>query len=226
MEAFAKILYEQFFLRDALGKIAPGALTILAAIAVLSPKFWGHILSLNNEEFAGPFLFVFYVLVISICWTVGLALQVVGEIIGLHSASSRPMGIFLIFGKKCKRRNLAALRYQRCRKQLIYQNLACNKDFKSNVERLVVLREASGNFALALLCASIFFLIDNRCLISLALLAGGVLLLYSHYLHAAREAIFEIGTLLNGKLITERRARVMFELIPKCFGESWLICNR
>lgn len=67
MGDLAKILYQQFFLRDVLGKVAPGSVVIFA----LQRLFEINLLALiPTGKVEGPWLLVLYVVAIPVCYIV------------------------------------------------------------------------------------------------------------------------------------------------------------
>lgn len=97
-------------------------------------------------------------------------------------------------------------------------------EVKSQRERFVVLKEASGNFAIAFVILAVSCLINKpTCLkplggFILLLLVAALILEVSHYLHGARQASFEIRALSRFGL-SQENAKKMFAMIPNWTGE-------
>ncbi len=87
MIELAKTLYEKFFMRDALGKVTPGFIAILALVHASGIEPVDLMADVPAED---PWLLVVYVPIIPACYLVGLGLQTVGEYLALHSANPRP----------------------------------------------------------------------------------------------------------------------------------------
>jgi hypothetical protein len=135
---FANILYKNFFLRDLLGKIVPGAIAFLALYSII-PKDAVSIVSIPHtfDWLLGLVLFVSFMLF-------GTCVQTIGELLGLHSAHPRPLVAFLRNEKGVTARDLFRGRMARFAKE-------ANDTEKEQRERYIYLKEGTGNFALALL---------------------------------------------------------------------------
>lgn len=200
----AKVLYDDLFKRDLLGKIGPGSLALLAlALAMEVPKL---LTSLPNG-----LQWLVVVASVALAFVMGVALQVVGELLGLHSASPRPSRLLLFkTGGSWQRANSAF----EWRLSLIRNATADQWRSGSQMqrERFVVLKEASGNMGLALLVVVGCLLARDSMehlavLVSVAALA--FFLVVSHYRHARRQENFEINVLEQSGLVSAGDAHKM-----------------
>ena len=211
MSDIIKVLYEKFLMRDLLGKVSPGFVAVATVLSALDVK----IANLFPDE---RFLWILWVSALPVLFLVGLALQIVGEFIGLCSPSPRPRYILFRVG------NLICWGLHKLTKCDIFLNWRnVNEDFdqrvsiicsapkevleghfQANYERFVYLKEGSGNMALVLFVVWIWLLqntkwTDIRCIFLVAL---ALALWASHWLHAYRQAKFEILTLNKIKVTT------------------------
>jgi hypothetical protein len=203
MDTFARILYQKFFLRDVVGKIAPGGVAVLAVVQNLERLQSGGVL------FAFVALGVFFLL--------GLALQVVGELIGLLSASPKPHHVLLLPVGWLQRLPVCAHWWQvneDSTERLTRLQCALPGQISTEAlaywEYLAALREGAGNLALALLVAAMSFETGSIGMVALLLF---FLLWSSHKLFAKRQARFEITILARTGLLsreeTTRMGRTM-----------------
>jgi hypothetical protein len=88
MGDLAKILYEKFFMRDLLGKVGPGFVATFAVLKTLDVDVTAVV---PRKEA----LWLLWVAALPALYIAGLALQISGERLGLHSASPKPR--FLLF---------------------------------------------------------------------------------------------------------------------------------
>jgi len=205
ISALARVLYDDFFKRDLLGKIGPGS---LAAAAVLETCH----LDISQFQILKDWPWFSLVVLLPTLYVLGLGLQIAGELIGVHSASPRPR-YFLYFRTKGKWRKTNDDFDKRL--QLI-KNLARDKwlpDASKQRERFVVLKEASGNMAIATII--VFVCLLKSQLVWWAILSGiiAVVLYSSHILHAKRQAIFEVNTLKDIGSLTQQEADEMLSRI-------------
>ena len=93
MDDFAKILYRKFFLRDVLGKIAPGliATTAFLYFVGITPETVVPKLVPNDN-----WRWLFFIAAVPIFHSIGLGLQIAGEWTGAHSYSPRPHHLLFI----------------------------------------------------------------------------------------------------------------------------------
>lgn len=189
MGDFTKILYEKFFIRDVLGKLGPGAIaTVILLYAVADPKSAATIAKLLEGGVA-------FFIALPLFYMVGIALQISGERIGLHSSSPRPRYI-LVFFRSCG--NWAKANTDLDDRLVLIQTAPPDKwtdGAKEQRERLVYLKEGSGNMALALFVAAVCLYAWPQT--SISLLAGifTIVLYVSHLMHAERQARFEVNVL-------------------------------
>ena len=185
MADLAKILYEQFFRRDLLGKVGPGLL-----VAFLFQDQFSE-LGVSIDLSASGLL-----VVVPFAYALGVALQIGGEYVGLHSASPYP---HRVFRRTTGRWHDANIHF---RDRLTIVRAAAKEgnwsaDQESQRERFVVLKELSGNYSTALFVLLAVNLVGSDRNVPLAVFAGVLasLLWLSHRLHALRQAQFEINSL-------------------------------
>jgi hypothetical protein len=219
MNDLAKILYERFFMRDVLGKVAPGFIVLLTFIYL--SKLDQFKIALDTK-LDGPLQVVVYVIIVPVCYLFGLALQIFGESFGLHSPSPQPLKFLFVF-----RTRSWSEAYNQHRDRLTMINTMIDDkdkraDVKSQRERFVYLKEGSGNLALALAgMATVIFVerpdaLKDQSGIIIGFLCGiAAILEVSHYLHGARQAGFEIRALRDAGLLTETDCKNMFLRIPR-----------
>lgn len=223
MQDFATVIYEKFFMRDLLGKFAPGLILLVAVSRALG--FSSYDLPTNDQ-----WVWLFWIAAIPVSLLSGLTLQTVGELVGLHWGTTYPQRFLLLSpGGSILRRFCSRLG---CQKFLNNWKLALDDrrlrlakfkgapgeilgdDAKSQRERLVYLREGSGNLGLAVLVLTLSLAIEppyNHSGLStnLGLIVVGVLLLVTHALHTKRQATFEIGALKDANLLDPNEAKDM-----------------
>lgn len=205
MNDFAKVLYEKFFMRDFLGKLGPGAI-----VAVL---FWKALASNSSiSELANIPGFILWVVGVPLAYSLGLGLQILAEFIGIHSGSPAPRYILFFPTKFAANADIderIALIGNADDSQWTDTN-------RSQWERYVVLKEAAGNMGSALL---VFLILFATGLLGSELVGGKVLWVFggvftaccfmSHWIHANRQANYEIRTLELKDLITKEKAEKM-----------------
>jgi hypothetical protein len=226
MDGWAQVLYSKFFLRDVLGKVIPGAIAVL----VLWHSFTSDSLADLPEKVFGakdPYQWVLLLGSIPLCLLFGLALQIFGENLGAHSASPAPHHLFFqsIRKKGDNYKNWGqinddfALRLELIRAKSKELGL----DVIEQRDRLVYLKEGSGNLSLALAVGSIMGWLGKIGFSKLDLDFGPLVLFsllvvpfwYVHWLHARRQASFEIGTLRKAGFLDVLTANDMKERLPK-----------
>lgn len=205
-EGFFGALYKRFFLRDVMGKFAPGAV-VLAAI-------WWRVGAVPPWKdpwlpAEGLWLWSLLLLAVPVAHTVGVALQVVAERIGLHASPPRPQRI-LFFIKPWKH---AAKDYD---DRLALIRTATPAEWPEGAEeqreRFVALKEAPGNLGPAVLVASLLFAPTHQWAWYVGL-GLSVALLAAHYDMTGRQASFEINALeRTGRLSKEQAARMRAHL--------------
>jgi hypothetical protein len=201
----AKVVYDDFFRRDVLGKLGPGLLAALPLALVAGfDKDRMTVLPSFPE-------WLFWVAAIPLVYSLGVALQITGELIGLLSPSPRPRQI-LFFRP---RGNWAAVNDDFDDRVALISNASSQQlsdGAQKQRERYVVLKEASGNWSLALMVVAVYLAIyvspTPKGAIAVCLLAA-LALWASHIVHARRQAIFEINTLRNSGIISQQRAQEM-----------------
>jgi hypothetical protein len=186
-------------MRDLLGKVAPGFVAVSAGASALS-------LDVRQYLPDDRTLWLLWTSALPILFLVGLAVQIASEFIGLHSASPRPR--YVLFGLG----NLIAHALGRDGWSLVNRDFdmrlamlrnppagALSAEFYAQRERWVYLKEGSGNMATALFIAGVCLVgrtgIQFWCPIVLMTFGLSLVLYLSHWIHAHRQAIFEIRTL-------------------------------
>ncbi len=191
MEELLKSLYEKFLLRDVLGKVTPGALATTASAWALGYATPPLLTTLKDWNwYALALIPVFYL--------VGVALQIIGEFLGLHSAAPYPKAILLVPTRKTWRQA-----YDDFSSRLSLIRRATSAQWppaaQEQRERFVYLKEGCGNMALALLLLALArpaWMAPHAFGQQSFLLALGALFMWlSHVIHARRQATFEIKTL-------------------------------
>lgn len=152
-------------------------------------------------------------LLVPFAYAIGLALQMAGEFLGIHSASPYPRYmLFIPTGGRWRRANLgfevrlAAIRTAPAERW--------GESANRQRERYVVLKELSGNFASATFLFSISTYITGQILapaVAIGILA--VLLYLSHVVHARRQARFEIDSLSAKQQISQDEANAMRDML-------------
>jgi len=206
---FAKILYEKFFLRDVLAKITPGFVVLVAFVwSFLDHTIWD---ALVNAQ--GLALWAIYLATLPLCYITGLGLQIAGEVFGVHSPSPRPAGIWYFFWSDAKKAF--------CDHRERLSSMQKIPDVKDQRERYVVLKEASGNFCLALFVVGfgVFYVNppwSSRGAIPILVfvVVAAFIMWVAHRIYGARQAAFEIRSLRDAGILCDARATKMFELIP------------
>lgn len=199
MDTFARLLYQKFFLRDVVGKIAPGGIAVLAVVQ-----------NLERLQIGGV---IFTFVALGVFFLFGLALQVVGELLGLLSASPKPHHVLLapvgwlqrlpVFAHWWQVNEDSTERLTRLQCALPGQVSA---EAMAYWEYLAALRESAGNLALALLVTAMSFETGSIGVVALLLF---FLLWSSHKLFAKRQARFEITILARAGLLSGEETRRM-----------------
>ncbi|MBM3518485.1 MAG: hypothetical protein FJX56_11600, partial [Alphaproteobacteria bacterium] len=87
-------LYDRFLLRDVVGKLFPGAVTlfgILALIPASLDKRWRPDIIFSSSEVPNA---AYVVAAITSTYVMGLLVQAAGEMVGYHCSTSRPESPF------------------------------------------------------------------------------------------------------------------------------------
>ncbi len=199
-----KTLYDEFFKRDLLGKFGPGSMAILAVSVALNV---GTHLSVNPN--AVQWLIV--VAAVPLAFVTGVSLQIVGELLGLHSASPRPRYI----GFRPSKGKWKEVNDDYDKRLILIRNASEDKwraGSKAQRERFIVLKETCGNNGLALLVVLGCLLArwsSDRLGATVVVAVLALLCLVSHFLHATRQARFEIGVLEQSNLLDKNYADAM-----------------
>lgn len=210
MSDFANIIYEKFFMRDLLGKILPGFIVTITLFSICGIQNFSDLIPFEEIR---PILWV-----IILPWSLltGLALQILGELLGLHSSSPRPKRL-LFFFRPCNKiwRKVNEDFKERFDKLKNASDIEWTKNSKEQRERFVYLKEGSGNLSLSLLFLFVYLISSGEkfFIIPFSLLIFSLFLYWSHLLHATRQARFEIGVLKNSKLLEEKEADEMLKRI-------------
>lgn len=176
--AFFDALYGRFLLRDVFGKILPGWVTIIVILRRLDLSLFDMI-GLQSQVAA-------FVVTSGIAWIISFALQEVGSYLGLISLWPKAAGS-------------EEVRYP----MLIRFLAVATDDEKRNVERLVVIKEATGLATVAILVAGVVWLTlmpvlgDHIAIgavqyfvVLVLLFLGGAALRHSHVTHRNREQTY------------------------------------
>ncbi len=201
MSDLTKVLYEKFFMRDLLGKVGPGFVAIVSILKVLNVDV--STLMPGKET-----TWLLWVAALPIIYMVGVSLQILAELVGLHSASPKPRYVLfkLSTGDWCKANDDFDLRLTKIR------NATSDKwgdGAKEQRERFVYLKEGSGNFAVASFIVILTLLFDKpkeHFSEIIILIFLSIAMYASHIIHAKRQARFEIRTLFEASLINEQEA--------------------
>jgi len=130
-------LYNDFLLRDLFAKIVPGMIVIITSLYIMNTEQIYHQIS---SEIKGVLVF----LLVGTSWTVGYAIQQIGE-------------IFKLIIHHPKQYNDSEVRYSF---RLKFNKLATKTELQQ-VERFAVIKEASGNMAISLLFVIIIILFND-----------------------------------------------------------------
>lgn len=242
MDALAKILYNDFFLRDVLGKITPGFLVFFTVLKVINHDF--HPLKLLDGGTLDRW--VSLVGTVAVSYLVGLALQLGGKLLGVHSPSPYPNHLFFmrVEDNNFLKRRIDGTKLLWIIKVDLDKWAQANRDFVERlklkrvhadklkegvapqIERFVVLKEASGNLSLALFVAGLLWFVALRPEQSwkviifevLVWLLAIALLYYSHLIHQRRQALFEIEVL--AATVTEPE-KPKLEAMKERFKRPW-----
>ncbi len=182
-------LYEKFLLRDVFAKIVPGTLLLFSCI---------YSSSLNYKA-TMDIMKVSWIIMIGLAWTLGFVVQGVGELLRIIKYYTKDY----------------TTKEQWYEAYIKFKESATREE-KSNCERFVVIKEATGNLAMSLLISLIMinlsFYFNNYTLseisgvsiifssvVTLILVA---VLIYMHRVHVTRQCSF-IET-VNRKIDTQR----------------------
>ncbi|MBI3247157.1 MAG: hypothetical protein HYZ50_11700 [Deltaproteobacteria bacterium] len=213
MDTFARILYQKFFLRDVVGKVAPGGIVVAALLLSLD---LGVVDLLSTPKvvrgLVAPVAF-------ACCFLAGVGLQVAGELLGLLSASPKPHHVLFLPVGWLRRLPPCAHWWQLnedSAERLVRIRCAAPGDVGTEAmahwEYLSALREGTGNLALALL------VLVGRCVtapeaapaeVVVALLFSAWLLWSTQALFAKRQARFEIALLARAGLLNVEETLAM-----------------
>jgi hypothetical protein len=216
MGDFVKVLYERFLMRDLLGKVGPGLITAFSIISALGIDLIG-LLSAARKT-----MWLFWLAALPIFFIIGLAVQIVAELLGLHSASPRPRYYLIIFSSWGAWRDVNIDFDRRLALLRNAPSNALSSDAQAQRERFVYLKEGSGNMAAALIVTLVCILVEKAPLSYdgiLPVVLFCLALFASHFIHAKRQAIFEIRTLnkiqvsRNTKLLPDPEAGEMLNRI-------------
>lgn len=198
---FAKVLYEKFFMRDFIGKLGPGAVVLVMVGYIL----YGKDLDISRVPTA-----LLWVAGLPFAYLIGLGVQILSELLGLHSASPAPR--YILF---CKTWFSANTELDE-RTSLIgtATDIQWTVNAKEQRERFVVLKEASGNMSMALLIGLVlaWSRLGGANISKFHKVAGivvvGVLYL-SHRISAIRQANYETNVLEEVGLLSGDKAGKM-----------------
>lgn len=202
MDTFARIFYQKFFLRDVVGKIAPGGIVLFALM--------------QNLEVLGEKGLTASLVLVAFCFLIGLVLQIIGELLGLLSASPKPHHVLLL-PVGWLQRVLPLFTHwwqvnEDATERFVRLHCASARQIAPAAfaywEYLAALREGAGNLSLGLLMASLFTASESGQFGVLALLSFFVLLA-THKLFAKRQARFEITILARAGLLSPEETRAM-----------------
>lgn len=202
MQPFMNIFYQKFFLRDVVGKIAPGGVVVLALVQ--------NVETLRTTGLLLDLVFV------ALFFLIGLALQIIGELLGLLSASPKPHHFFLLPVGWLQRIGPLFTRWWQVNEDSTERQVRLSDASASQItpeafahwEYLAALREGAGNLSLGLLTAVLLAASENGQFGVLALL-GFLVLLAAHKLFAKRQARFEITILARAGLLSVDETRAM-----------------
>jgi hypothetical protein len=196
------IFYQKFFLRDVVGKIAPGGIVVLALV--------------QNLETVRTTGVTFGLVLVALFFLIGLALQVIGELLGLLSASPKPHHLLLLPVGWLQRLLPFFTRWWQVNEDATERSVRLQCASSQQIapealaywEYLAALREGAGNLAIGLLAAVLLAASENGQFGVLALL-GFFVLLAAHKLFAKRQARFEITILARAGLLSAEETRAM-----------------
>ena len=205
MSDFAKVLYEKFFMRDFMGKLGPGAVVL----AMVGYMLCGEGLAISRIPTA-----LLWVAGLPFAYLIGLGVQILSELLGMHSASPAPRYILFSPTKFSANTELDT------RMALISKatDTEWTVNAKEQRERFVVLKEASGNMSMAVLIGLVLAWFGlGGTNISVFLKVAGIVvvcvLYLSHLIHANRQANYEtnvlekVGLLRNDEAANMRRSK-------------------
>ena len=168
-------LYDRLVLRDFLGKVVPGALLVITAYWVClssSPTLVATVVHVSQASWG------LWLLLASLGWFVGVAVQAAGETVGVIRYYPRGVAEAEFMGK------LVALE-------------KASSGARQAHERLVVIKEACGNAGIALVLSTLLILLRlwrgqalGRVSLAVLALAAAAALLRMHRLHVARQQLW------------------------------------
>jgi hypothetical protein len=168
-------LYDRLVLRDFLGKVVPGTLLVTTgywACLSSSPTLVATVVHVSQAPWG------LWVLLASLGWIVGVAVQAAGEIVG----------VILYYP-----RGVTEAEFMR---KLVALEKASSGARQAH-ERLVVIKEACGNAGIALVLSMLLILFRlwrgqalGRALLAVLALVAAAALLRMHRLHVARQQLW------------------------------------
>lgn len=212
MHTFAEILYQKFFLRDVVGKIAPGYIVCLAALNLGDMQMEDFFLAWQ------PSAFVLVLVELAGFYLMGVALQVAGELLGLLSASPKPHHVLLVPVGWLKRWPLFQQWWQinEDSADRLFRMFCSSQQLDPKIVEqsvyLAALKEGAGNLALALFIGliAIWTSSGKPQLISSVLILLGTFFLWSgQLLFAKRQARFEVAALAHAGILNRGEAEAM-----------------
>ncbi len=181
---WVKYLYNKFIMRDLVGKMVPGVIELYALI---------HLAGVQNNLHVAKWPWPAYVLVAAAAVVTALAFQTLAEWVGIHSASPTPRRIIFFRSPESWQQIDTDFR---SRLSVITQatEQQWSKEAAAQRERLVYLKEGSGNLGIAVLLV-IPVLEYQFGWGPVLLFAFSILLVGTHFVHAKRQAEHELHSL-------------------------------
>lgn len=226
VDTFVNVFYQKFFLRDVLGKVAPGCVVCLTLVQALDIPSADLLTAWHPAGWVRSFV------EIALFYLIGVTLQVTGELLGLLSASPKPHHIlFLPVGwlrqwPACRRwwqiNEDYAERLMRLRGAQLPATITEHDDYLSAI------KEGTGNLSLALFvvaAVSWWSPPDGQLGVVTALVGIAFLLWSSQLLLAKRQARFEITVLARLGILGAEEASAMGREIG-LKGQHALLSNR
>lgn len=175
LETGLSAIYLRFVLRDFFGKMVPGAIFLLALSFAVAQSY-GAVPLWHESSFFG------WALLLGVAWIVGFALQATGEL------------------TRILRNEPKSVTRQAFYERLVALHILTRDDRTEALhgERLLVIKEACGNSAMAFLLADILLLVralgvgadissrSGALIVGIALAVGFVALLWMHHQHIQR----------------------------------------
>lgn len=201
MSDFAKVLYEKFFMRDFMGKLGPGAVVLVMV---------GYLLCGEGFDISRTPIALLWIAGLPFAYMIGLSIQILSELLGVHSASPRPR--YIVFFPKQYPENEDLNR----RTTLIGKatDTQWTVNAKEQRERFVVLKEASGNMSMAVFIGLVLAWsglggVNISIFLNVAGIVVVVVLYLSHRIHASRQATYETNVLEEAGLLSKDEANTM-----------------